>query len=98
VPGWRCRARRQSKARPIADDRRACLIAQRQNLLDGLGLATAKAIIYSLKRLGPLTRYPANGTLPTDNDWIEKQSRLIALGRANGLVAGTFTAGQQRRR
>jgi len=53
---------RQSKAQPIADDLHAWLIAQRQKLPDGS--ATAKAIDYSLKRWGPLTRYLDDGNLP----------------------------------
>jgi transposase len=84
---------RQSQARPIADDLHAWLIAQRQKLPDGS--ATARAIDYSLKRWGPLTRYLDDGDLPIDNNWVENRIRPIALGRANWLFAGTLAAGQR---
>lgn len=84
---------RQSKARPIADDLHAWLVAQRQKVPDGS--ATAKAIDYSLKRWGPLTRYLDDGNLPIDNNWVENRIRPIALGRANWLFAGTLAAGQR---
>jgi hypothetical protein len=53
---------RQSQARPIADDLHAWLVAQRQKVPDGS--ATARAIDYSLKRWGPLSRYLDDGDLP----------------------------------
>lgn len=84
---------RQSKARPIADDLHTWLLAQRQKVPDGS--ATAKAIDYSLKRWGPLTRYLDDGNLPIDNNWVENRIRPIALGRANWLFAGTLAAGQR---
>ncbi len=84
---------RQSQARPIADDLHAWLVAQRQKVPDGS--ATARAIDYSLKRWGPLSRYLDDGDLPIDNNWIENRIRPIALGRANWLFAGTLAAGQR---
>jgi transposase len=84
---------RQLKARPVADDLFAWLVAQRQKVPPGS--ATAKAIDYSLNRWTALTRYLADGALPADNNWIENRIRPIALGRANWLFAGSLRAGQR---
>jgi transposase len=84
---------RQLKARPVADDLQAWLIAQRQKVPEGS--ATAKAIDYSLNRWTALTRYLGDGALPADNNWIENRIRPIALGRANWLFAGSLRAGQR---
>ena len=45
------------------------------------GSATAKAILYSLRRWPALTRYLDDGDLPIDNNWVESRIRPIALGR-----------------
>ncbi len=84
---------RQLKAKPVADDLQAWLIAQRQKVPEGS--ATAKAIDYSLNRWTALTRYLGDGALPADNNWIENRIRPIALGRANWLFAGSLRAGQR---
>jgi len=84
---------RQLKAKPVADDLQAWLIAQRQKVPEGS--ATAKAIDYSLNRWTALTRYLGDGRLPADNNWIENRIRPIALGRANWLFAGSLRAGQR---
>jgi transposase len=84
---------RQLKAKPVADDLFAWLVAQRQKVPDGS--ATAKAIDYSLNRWEALTRFLGDGRLPADNNWIENRIRPIALGRANWLFAGSLRAGQR---
>jgi transposase len=84
---------RQSKAKPIADDLQAWLIAQRQKVPEGSALI--KAIDYSLNRWPALTRYPGDGRLPAENNWIENRIHPIALGRANWLFAGSLRAGQR---
>ncbi len=84
---------RQLKARPVADTLHAWLTAQRQRVPDGT--ATAKAIDYSLARWSALTRYLDDGALPADNNWVENQIRPIAIGRSNGLFAGSLRAGQR---
>jgi transposase len=84
---------RQLKAKPIADDLQAWLIAQRQKVPPGS--ATAKAIDYSLNRWPALMRYLGDGRLPADNNWIENRIRPIALGRNNWLFAGSLRAGQR---
>jgi transposase len=84
---------RQLKARPIADDLKTWLIAQRQKVPEGS--AIIKAIDYSLHRWVALTRYLDDGRLPADNNWIENRIRPIALGRANWLFVGSLRAGQR---
>jgi transposase len=69
------------------------MLLQRQRITDGS--ATAKALDYSLKRWGALTRYLDAGQLPIDNNWIENQIRPIAIGRGNWLFAGSLRAGQR---
>jgi len=84
---------RQLKSRPAADLLHAWLMASRQKVLDGS--ATAKAIDYSLKRWGPLTRFIDDGDLAADNNRVENLIRPIALGRKNWLFAGSLRAGQR---
>jgi len=57
--------------------------------------ATAKAIDYSLKRWGALTRYAETGDLPSDNNPVENSIRPIALGKKNWLFAGSERAGKR---
>ena len=59
------------------------------------GSATAKALDYSLRRWGALTRFLDNGQLPVDNNLIENQIRPIAIGRNNWLFAGSLRAGKR---
>lgn len=84
---------RQLKAKPIADDLKTWLTAQRQKVPEGS--AIIKAIDYSLNRWGALMRYLNDGRLPADNNWIENRIRPIALGRSNWLFAGSLRAGQR---
>jgi transposase len=57
--------------------------------------ATAKAIDYGLKRWIALTRYAETGDLPIDNNPVENSIRPIALGKKNGLFAGSERAGKR---
>ena len=84
---------RQAEGEPIAKTFRAWLDAQRLLVPDGS--ATARAIDYSLKRWGALTRYLRDGNLPCDNNWVENQIRPIAIGRSNWLFAGSLRAGKR---
>lgn len=69
------------------------LIAQRQ--LVPRGSAMIKAIDYSLKHWRELTHFVDDGNLLISNNWVENQIRPVALGRANGLFAGSLRAGQR---
>ena len=73
---------RQAKSRPLADALHQWMELQRSQITDGS--ATAKALDYSLKRWGALTRFLDDGQLPIDNNWAENQIRPIAIGRKIG--------------
>lgn len=84
---------REDKSRPIADALHHWLTLQRSRVPEGS--AIAKAIDYSLRRWGALTRYLQNGAIPIDNNWVENRIRPVALGRNNWLFAGSLRAGQR---
>ena len=84
---------RQLRSAPIMDALHRWMLLTRQKITDGS--ATAKALDYSLKRWGALTRFVDDGRLPVDNNWIENQIRPIAIGRANWLFAGSLRAGKR---
>ena len=84
---------RQAKSKPLADALHQWMVLQRRQITDGS--ATAKALDYSLRRWGALTRFLDDGQLPIDNNWIENQIRPIAIGRNNWLFAGSLRAGQR---
>ena len=84
---------RQDKSKPLLDVLHQWMILNRQQITDGS--ATAKALDYSLRRWGALTRFVGNGQLPIDNNHIENQIRPIAIGRNNWLFAGSLRAGKR---
>jgi len=84
---------RARKARPVAEALHAWLERQLTQVPEGS--ATAKAILYSLRRWTALTRYLDSGALPIDNNWVENRIRPIALGRNNWLFAGSPRAGRR---
>ena len=84
---------RQAQSKLLADAMHEWMQLQRQKITDGS--ATAKALDYSLRRWGALTRFLDDGQLPIDNNWIENQIRPIAIGRNNWLFAGSLRAGQR---
>jgi hypothetical protein len=78
---------RERKSRAVAEALHAWL--ERRLTQAPEGSATAKAILYSLRRWTALTRYLDSGALPIDNNWVENRIRPIALGRNNWLFAGS---------
>ena len=84
---------RQERSKPLLDALRQWMILHRQKITDGS--ATAKALDYSLRRWGALTRFVSDGQLPVDNNHIENQIRPIAIGRNNWLFAGSLRAGKR---
>jgi transposase len=84
---------RQLRSAPVMDALHRWMLLTRQKITDGS--ATAKALDYSLKRWGALTRFVGDGRLPVDNNWIENQIRPVAIGRANWLFAGSLRAGKR---
>jgi hypothetical protein len=84
---------RQRKAKPVAEALKSWLDARLAQVPEGS--ATAKAILYRLRRWPALTRYLDDGSLPIDNNWVENRIRPIALGRHNWLFAGSARAGRR---
>ena len=84
---------RKDKSKLLVNALHQWMLLQRQRITDGT--ATAKALDYSLKRWVALTRFVQDGRLPIDNNWIENQTRPIAIGRGNWLFAGSLRAGQR---
>ena len=84
---------RQAKSKPLAGALHQWMVLQRSQILDAS--ATAKALDYSLRRWGALTRFLDDGQLPIDNNWVENQIRPVAVGRSNWLFAGSLRAGQR---
>ena len=84
---------RQVCSRPLADALHQWMELQRRQITDGS--ATPRALNYSLKRWGALTRFLYDRQLPIDNNWAENQIRPIAIGRKNWLFAGSMRAGQR---
>ncbi|MBD0295237.1 MAG: IS66 family transposase, partial [Flavisolibacter sp.] len=54
-----------------------------------------KALAYSIERWEKLCLYTTNGMLQIDNNPIENQIRLVAVGRKNYLFAGSHEAAQR---
>ncbi|QNI04715.1 IS66 family transposase [Halomonas sp. SH5A2] len=84
---------RETRARPITDALYRWMLAHREKVPNGS--ATAKALDYSLRRWGALTRYLDDGGLPIDNNRVENLIRPWALGRSNWLFAGSLRSGQR---
>ena len=84
---------RQTRSRPLADALHQWMERQRRQITDGS--ATAKALDYSLKHWGALSRFLDDGQLPIANNWAENQIRPIAIGLKNWLFAGSLRAGQR---
>ena len=84
---------RQERSKPLLDALHQWMVLNRQKIVDGS--ATAKALDYSLRRWGALTRFVDDGRLPVDNNHIENQIRPIAIGRNNWLFAGSLRAGKR---
>jgi transposase len=84
---------RALRSKPVADTLHEWLVLHRQKATDGT--AMARAIDYSLKRWGPLTRFLDDPAVPIDNNWIENRIRPVALGRSNWLFAGSLRGGQR---
>ena len=84
---------RQARSRPLADALHQWMVQQRSQIVDDS--ATARALDYSLRRWGAITRFIDDGQVPIDNNWVENQIRPVAVGRSNWLFAGSLRAGQR---
>lgn len=65
----------------------------RRSVADGDALA--RAVDDSLRRWPVLARYATNGFYPIDHHPVENAIRPIAIGKKNGLFAGSEAAGQR---
>ncbi len=54
-----------------------------------------KAFDCSLKRWAELTRFVDDGDVPLSHNRVENHIRSIALGRSNGLFAGSLRAAKR---
>ena len=66
---------RQPRSKPLSDAMHAWMQLQRQKITDGS--ATAKALDYSLRRWGALTRFLDDGQLPIDTS--NADSRIMPI-------------------
>jgi transposase len=85
-------ASRQLHALPILERFRAWLQEQERIVLPRSPLAEATR--YTLSNYAALTRYTEAGYLDIDNNLSERTLRLVAVGRKNGMFAGSDKGGQ----
>ena len=69
------------------------MLAQRDLLPNGS--VTVNALDYCQKRWVALMRYLGGGTVPIDNNQVEKLIRALALARSNWLLAGSLRSGKR---
>ncbi|UXI68210.1 IS66 family transposase [Tahibacter amnicola] len=86
-------ALRQQHARPILDAFQQWISEVSAIALPNSGLA--KELAHTRKRWPALIRYVDDGTLPIDNNPVERSIRPIALGRKNWMFAGSKMAGER---
>jgi hypothetical protein len=92
TPAQRQQARGEL-TKPRWDELRAWLELERRRVPDGG--PTAAAIDYSLGNWASLTLHLQDGSLPLDNNFLERQIKPWQLGRKNWLFAGSELAGQR---
>ena len=83
---------RQSQAKPILDDLKAWLAAQRTRIPGESELA--KAIRHALTRIKKLRLYLNHGDLEIDNNTAERAMKPVAIGRKNFLFVGASGGGK----
>lgn len=86
-------ALRMTRAVPLLKSLHEFLIDSRTKSADNG--ASAKAIDYSLKRWGALSRYAITGDLPIDNNPVEQTIRPVAIGKKNWMFVGSERAGKR---
>ncbi|MCY7308209.1 MAG: IS66 family transposase [Rhodoferax sp.] len=84
---------RQERSGPLWQELHMWLQLERTRVPDGSALA--KAIDYSLSHWLGLSRFLQDGAVPIDNNHMENQMRLLALGRKNWLFIGSQLAGER---
>jgi transposase len=86
-------AQRQAQSKPLLDDLKIWMQAQRRRASSKTALG--KALQYALGRWEALTRYADDGQLAIDNNLAERLLRGIAVTRKNFLFLGSNTGGDR---
>jgi transposase len=86
-------AAREQLTRPLWKELHVWLKLERGRVADGGSIAGA--IDYSLSSWTSLTRHLEDGTVPIDNNFIERQIKPWAMGRKAWLFCGSEMAGQR---
>ena len=86
-------ARRQACSKPLLDDLKTWMEAQRRRASSKTALG--KALRYALTRWEALTRYADDGRLAIDNNVAERLMRGIAVTRKNFLFLGSDKGGDR---
>ena len=86
-------AERQARSRPLLDDLKTWMEAQRRRASGKTALG--KALRYALARWEALTRYADDGRLAIDNNVAERLMRGIAVTRKNFLFLGSDKGGDR---
>lgn len=86
------RALRQARSKPILDDIKAYLEAERGNVLPKSPIG--QAISYALSNWAALERYSEDGDLAIDNNGAERSLRGVAVGRKNWMFFGSDNGGR----
>jgi len=86
------RALRQANSKPILDDIKAYLEAEREKVLPKSPIG--QAISYALSNWEALIRYCEDGDLEIDNNRSERSIRGTALGRKNWMFFGSDNGGR----
>lgn len=91
-PAERCRER-QARAGPLLEE----LFAWLREVLVQVSVKSelARAIGYTLTRLGSLTRYRDDGRIEIDNNAAERALRGVSLGRKNFMFMGSDAGGER---
>ena len=84
---------RQARIKPVVDELRNWMEAERSGL--SRHTAIAKAIDYMLKRWPAFTRFLADGRICLSNNAAERALRGIAIGRKAWLFAGSDRGGER---
>ena len=86
-------AERQARSKPLLDDLKTWMQAQRRRASSKTALG--KALQYALARWEALTRYADDGRLAIDNNLAERLLRGIAVTRKNFLFLGSDKGGDR---
>lgn len=81
------------RSKPMLEDLRPWLESIRGHVLPKSPMG--KAIAYTLRQWGALTRFFEDGRLSLDNNRCERAIRQVAIGRKNWMFAGSQEGGER---